>query len=104
MNSLSGIIAAFVICSALILWAGVRLSRYGDIIAQRTGLGGTWIGLILLSTVTSLPELVTGASAIVMFDVPDIAVGDVIGSCMLNLVILALLDVRHPDPLSARVH
>lgn len=104
MTALSGIVAALVVCAALILWAGVRLSRAGNIIAERTGLGGTWIGLILLSTVTSLPELVTGASAIVLFDVPDIAAGDIIGSCMFNLVILALLDVRHPEPLSARMH
>jgi cation:H+ antiporter len=40
----------------------------------------------------------------VLFDVPDIAVGDAIGSCMFNLVVLALLDARHPVPLSARIH
>jgi len=97
-------VAQFVVCSAAILLSGVRLSRYGDIIAEKTGLGGSWIGLILLATVTSLPELVTGASSIVLYDVVDIAAGDVIGSCLFNLLILALLDVRHPVPLSARIH
>jgi cation:H+ antiporter len=57
-----------------------------------------------MASVTSLPELVTGASSIVLFDVADIAAGDAIGSCMFNLAILALLDVRHPEPLSARIH
>lgn len=52
----------FASCAALIGFAGVRLSRYGDAIAQKTGSGGTWIGLVLLATVTSLPELVTGIS------------------------------------------
>jgi cation:H+ antiporter len=39
-----------------------------------------------------------------VFDVPDIAAGDAIGSCMVNLVILAMLDIRHPVPLTARIH
>lgn len=82
----------------------MRLSRYGDLIGARTGLGGTWIGLILMASVTSFPELVTGASAILVFDVPDIAAGDAIGSCMFNLLILALLDARDGEPLSARIH
>jgi cation:H+ antiporter len=96
--------AQFVVCAAAIVFAGIRLSRYGDAIADRTGAGGTWIGLILLATVTSLPELVTGASAILLVDVVDIAVGDALGSCMFNLLILALLDALHPVPLSARIH
>jgi cation:H+ antiporter len=104
LSSVPAVVALFVVCTAVILFTGFRLSRYGDAIADATGWGGTWIGLILLSTVTSLPELVTGVSAIVVVDVPDIAVGGVIGSCMFNLVILAVLDAPHPDPLSARIH
>lgn len=102
--TLPWILAQFVVCTAVILYAGVRLSRYGDIIAEKTGLGGAWIGVALLATVTSLPELITGASSVLLFDVPDIAAGDAIGSCMFNLVILAFLDVRNPTPLSARIH
>jgi cation:H+ antiporter len=98
------VIGQFVVCAAVIVFAGIRLSRYGDAIAEKTGFGGTWIGLILLATVTSLPELVTGASAILLVDVVDIAVGDALGSCMFNLLILAMLDAMHPVPLSARIH
>jgi cation:H+ antiporter len=82
----------FLICVALIGVAGTALSRYGDIIADKTGLSGTWIGLVLLATVTSLPELVTGVSAVTVADTPDIALGDVLGSCVFNLVILTILD------------
>lgn len=91
-------------CSLVILLTGVRLSRYGDVIAARTGMGGTWFGLLAMAAVTSLPELITGASSVAIFDVPDIAAGDAIGSCMFNLVIFAFLDVRHPMPLTARIH
>jgi len=82
----------FLTCLLLIAIAGSRLSRYGDIIATRTGMGGTWIGIVLLATVTSLPELVTGISAATIADAPNIAVGDVLGSCVFNLAIVAVLD------------
>jgi cation:H+ antiporter len=85
--------AEFGICAMLIAVAGSRLSRYGDVIAEKTGMGGTWIGLILLATVTSLPELITGASAVTLADVPNIAIGDALGSCVLNLMILVVLDM-----------
>jgi cation:H+ antiporter len=40
-----------------------------------------------------LPELVTGLNAVTVAAVPDIAIGDVPGSCVFNLAILALIDV-----------
>ncbi len=104
MSAVVWVPLVFALCAVLILVSGVRLSRYGDIIAEKTGMGGTWTGLVLMATVTSLPELITGVSSVTVFDVPDIAAGDAIGSCMFNLVILAFLDFRHPTPLTARVH
>lgn len=95
----------FFACTAVIVYSGTRLARYGDIIAEKTGLGRAWIGLTLMATVTSLPELVTGISSVTYAGVPDIAVGDVLGSCVFNMLILALLDTAHrPQPLSARAH
>jgi cation:H+ antiporter len=104
VTGLVGLFAQFLVVSGLILWAGVRLSRYGDMIAEKTGLGGTFVGLLLMAAVTSLPELVTGTSAIVIYQARDIAAGDAIGSCMFNLVILAALDIHQELPLSTRVH
>jgi cation:H+ antiporter len=82
-------------CAAAILVAGSRLARYGDAIARHTGLGGSWIGLVLMATVTSLPELATGISSVTVADVPDIAVGNVLGACVLNLAMLVVLDAMH---------
>jgi cation:H+ antiporter len=97
-------VGQFAFCTLLIVLSGVRLSRYGDVIAEKTGMGGTWVGVLLMAAVTSLPELVTGASAVILYDLPEIAAGDVIGSCMFNLLILAFLDFRDPNPLSAHIH
>lgn len=95
----------FIACAAVILVAGTQLSRYGDVIADMTGLGRTWIGVVLLASVTSLPELITGFSSVAIYRVPDIAMGDIAGSCMFNLLIIAILDALHgPAPISVRVH
>jgi cation:H+ antiporter len=83
----------FAVCVILIGIAGVELTRYGDAIADKTRLGGTWIGVLLIASVTSLPELATGISSVTVAGVPDIAVGDILGSCVFNLLILALLDL-----------
>jgi cation:H+ antiporter len=95
MNGTLGAWLQFTACAAVIAFAGTKLSRNGDIIADKTGLSGGWIGLVLLAAVTSLPELVTGISSVVAADAPNIAVGDVLGSCVFNLTILVLLDVLH---------
>ena len=87
----------FLACSGLIAIAGFWLARYGDVIAEKTQLGGTWIGVILVATVTSLPELVTGISSVTLADAPDIAVGDVLGSCVFNLALVAVLDFLHRE-------
>jgi cation:H+ antiporter len=85
----------FLLCLAVIGIAGVKLSRYGDAIADKTGLGGTWVGVVLLATVTSLPELATGLSSVTYVHAPEIAVGDALGSCVFNLAILVVLDFFH---------
>jgi cation:H+ antiporter len=87
----------FSVCAALIGFAGPVLTRYGDIIARRTGVSRTWIGLLLLATATSLPELFTGVSAVTIADAPNIAVGDALGSCIFNLAMLVVLDAMHRD-------
>ena len=95
----------FLMCAAVIFFAGTRLSKYGDVIAEKSGLGRTWIGVILMASVTSLPELITGFSSVVVFDLPNIAAGDVLGSCMFNLLILAFLDFQTPGAsVSSRAH
>lgn len=86
----------FLISGALLVAAGVRLARDGDAIAERTGLGGLWVGAILVSAATSLPEITTDVSA-VRQGTPSLAVGDLFGSNMANLTILAVADLltRH---------
>ncbi len=94
----------FLAAALVIVFAGVRLARYGDVIGEKTGLGRSWIGVVLLAATTSLPELFTGFGATALAALPDIAVGDVLGSCMFNLLILSFMDAIQPEPLSTRAH
>jgi cation:H+ antiporter len=94
----------FLAVAAVIVLAGVRLARYGDVLGEKTSLGRSWVGVVLLAATTSLPELFTGFGATALAALPDIAVGDVLGSCMFNLLILSFMDAIQPEPLSTRAH
>jgi cation:H+ antiporter len=83
---------AFLASGALVVYAGVALSRHADAIAAATGISRIWAGAILLASATSLPELATDLSAVRLHAV-DLAVGDLFGSSMANMLILALIDL-----------
>lgn len=86
--------AVFLLSAAVIVYAGTKLSRYGDQIADLTGLGGLWIGVVLMASATSLPEIFTDVSAALMH-APDLAAGDLFGSNMANMLILGIIDLMH---------
>lgn len=54
-----------------------------------------WVGFLLLAVVTSLPELFNGISSVALVKAPDLTMGDLFGSNVINLLILAALDVVH---------
>lgn len=85
----------FIICAAAIVLAGSLVSKYGDVIAEKTGWGRAWIGAILIAGVTSLPELASGISAVAWLKVPNLAAGAVMGSCIFNLVLIAVMDLAY---------
>jgi len=89
-------VLTFLVSGAAVGVAGIRLARYGDTIAARTGLGGLWVGAILLAAATSLPEITTDLHAVLQ-GTPSLAVGDLFGSTMANMMILAVGDLltRH---------
>jgi cation:H+ antiporter len=86
------IFVKFIICTNVILYCGKRVAKYGDAIAEKTGLGGLWIGVILVSVATSLPELFTGVGSTVFVNAPNLTVGNLFGANTYNLVNIAILD------------
>lgn len=88
------LIAQIVIAALVIIAAGTFLTRASDRIAELTGLGRLLIGSVLLAGTTSLPELFVDMSS-VRKGMPDLAVGDLMGSSLANLLILAIGDLLH---------
>ena len=84
----------FLFSAALIVFAATQLAKYGDVIAVRTGLGGMFVGVVLLAGATSLPEVLTTISALSQ-GVPNLAAGNLLGSNLFNMFLLALLDLMH---------
>ncbi|GAH38709.1 unnamed protein product, partial [marine sediment metagenome] len=87
------LLVEFLLCAGVVVVAGVKLAHYGDVLAEKTKLGGAWVGLMLLATATSAPELVGSLGAVVMVRQPDLAFGNLFGSNVFNLMIIAVLDV-----------
>lgn len=82
----------FLLSATAVILAGARLARDGDVIADRTGLGRAWVGAILVAAATSLPELTTDLFA-TWGGHANLAAGDLFGSAMANMLILALADL-----------
>jgi cation:H+ antiporter len=87
-------LVAFFVLAALVFLAASRLAKHADAIADATGLGRVWIGSLLLAASTSLPELITDVNAAVLGAI-DIGVGDLFGSTLANMLVLAALDLGY---------
>ena len=105
MNNMFLHIAGFAVCTVVILISGSRLSKYGDMMADMLGWGKMFMGLVLMASVTSMPELMTGISSVVIVDAPDLAVGDIVGSCAFNILIISIMDLFYnpKKPLTSKV-
>ncbi len=93
----------FILLAGVIVAAAMTLAKFADEIAEVTGMGGSVTGLVLLAGATSLPELSVGYAAIDA-GAPDLAAGGVLGSSLVNLLILALVDLisRRPGQILTR--
>ncbi len=82
----------FLLSAIVVIVAAIKLAEYGDVIAVRTKLGGVFVGTIFLAGATSLPELIASVSAF-RTGVPNLAAGNLFGSNMVNVLLLALVDL-----------
>jgi len=90
--TLTTAILQFLLAAAVVVFAGTLLARCADAIAELTKLGRLLVGSVFLAGATSLPELTVDISAVRM-GLPDLAVGDLLGSSLFNLLILAVADL-----------
>ncbi|HSN47399.1 MAG TPA: hypothetical protein VLR29_01430 [Flavobacterium sp.] len=103
MNTILLYIIGFMVATLIIVVTGSRLSKYGNLMADMLGWGKMFMGIILMASVTSMPELMSGISSVTILDAPDLAVGDIVGSCAFNILIISIMDLfyNHKKPLTA---
>jgi len=82
----------FAIAAVFIIFEGIKITACADEVADRTGIGKGFIGVLLLGMATSLPEVVTSVSSVVLVDATDMAIGNLLGSCTFNILIVVILD------------
>jgi len=85
-------IVLFLILGSIIVLAGRKLSIYGDIIGDKKKLEKSWIGIVMLASITSLPELITSSSSSLM-GIPEMAVANVFGSNFFNIFIIFVIEI-----------
>ncbi len=83
----------FIGACLIIVVAGSKLVYHAHRFAEEKGWGDVWIGFTLLAVATSLPEVFTSTCSVALVKVPDLALGNILGSIAFNLFIIAILDV-----------
>lgn len=81
----------YVITATAVVWFSILASRYIDMIDRSTRLSGAFLGGVLLSAVTSLPELFTSISATTLIGNPSLCIGNILGSNLFNSAMLAVV-------------
>ena len=95
---------AVLAATAAAVWlTGTRLTRQVEAIAQRTGVGRAFAGLVVLGGVVSLPELSTATSAAVVGNA-RFAVNTLFGGIAATMVVIAVIDaIVREHPLSTDI-
>ncbi len=85
--------AIYALLAVAVVWLSIKASRYIDMLDKATSLSGAFLGGVLLSAITSLPELFTSISATVLIHKPALCIGNILGSNLFNTAVLAALTV-----------
>ncbi len=85
--------AQYFLLAFIVIYATSKLSYYVDELDKKSNISGAVIGGILLATITSMPEFITSITSTVVLAKPGLAFGNVFGSNIFNIVILAVADL-----------
>lgn len=96
-RSLAALIGLSAIAAIAILAAGLVLTRTGEALATRTGLGSSFVGAALIAASTSMPEVSTTIAA-ARLGRYDMAFSNVFGANLLDLGLIAVTDVAYQGP------
>lgn len=90
-------LVTFISCAAaVILAAGFLIAQTGEVIAQKTGLGSSFVGVAFVAIATSLPEASTVFAAM-RRRLYTMAISDILGTNILNIVLIFVVDAVAPS-------
>lgn len=95
-HSLSWAWMVFSACAVAIFVSGPVLAISADRIAELTGVGASFVGVLALAIITTLPELTTTVAAL-RLGAHDMAIANMYGSNAFNIVALAAADLFFPN-------
>ena len=84
--------AKTILCAATILVAGVFVAETGAVIASRTGIGSSFMGMAFLAISNALPELSTVFSAMRQ-KLYSLAISDILGASIINVALVFGVDM-----------
>lgn len=83
------------VTAVFIIAASYVLAQVGDVLAQQSGVGSSFVGLVLGGLITSLPELSTTLAAIRLRQY-EMAFADAFGTNLFSLMLLYFADLAYP--------
>ncbi|GAB4305160.1 MAG: sodium:calcium antiporter [Candidatus Bipolaricaulota bacterium] len=92
--------AGFGLAAAGVLVAAPVLAASADRLADILGISGSFMGVLAVAIVTTMPETSVTWGALRLGS-EEMALGNVYGSCAFNVLVLALADLIYPWPLFA---
>lgn len=84
-----------VLAAVAILVAGAAVAISGESLAEQTGLGDSYTGMVLVAIATSLPEVSTVFAAI-RRHLYTLAIADIFGTNILNVALISGVDLVAP--------
>ena len=80
----------YAVLLVVMTFLSIVLARLVDVLDKKTKMGGGLLGGVLLAGITSLPELVTSLSDILLIGNVDMTFGNILGSNFFDVVVIGL--------------
>ncbi|NQZ65880.1 MAG: hypothetical protein HRT99_01520 [Mycoplasmatales bacterium] len=79
----------FIPAAAFTLFSAMKMVKYAELIIEKTRMGGAFVGLVLVSMITSIPEMITEISQ-GLANSPETGLSDDIGANAFSTFMLAI--------------
>ncbi|WP_363351600.1 sodium:calcium antiporter [Methylocystis echinoides] len=93
-HGLWSVAAIFLVAAVVIAFAGTKLARIADALADRTGMGEIIAGALFVGASTSLPGEMTSITTAAQ-GAPSIAIGNALGGLTVQTMFLAVADLAY---------